>query len=152
MDLARTLKPFPPEVLAHLLSAYHSATVESRAALAADSWNKVSEKQCTAEDMDFLYEKLSVTCPIILGKAPMPKIDEALLLDPTYPGQCACDGKIASIKNRPVKLGQLVLRRNVSMYHKANVLSAEGGTLGIGPSTPYFATKANGRMCVQRQG
>ena len=74
--------------------------MESRAALAADSWNKVCEKQCTAEDMDFLYEKLSVTCPIILGKVPMPKIDEALLLDPTYPGQCACDGKIASIKSR----------------------------------------------------
>ena len=100
MDLACILKPFPLEMLAHLLSARSSATVESRAALAADSLNKVSEKKCTTEDIDFLYEKLSVAYPIIFGKVPMPKIDEALLLDPTYPEQCACDWKIASIRNR----------------------------------------------------
>jgi hypothetical protein len=88
MDLARVMRPFPTEVLAHLLSAHHGTSVVHRAAAAAESWNKTGQMQCEPEDMDVLYEKLGVAYPLLLEKVVVSSPMETRCLEPTYPADC----------------------------------------------------------------
>ena len=107
MTLALILRPFPTEILPHLLSAHHNAPESQRAAIAMETWNATGGKVCTLEDVEVLYEKLAVGQPILLVKVGGAHVDELLTLTPEYPNTCSCGASVRTGESRRGELWSL---------------------------------------------
>ena len=108
MDFARLLKPYPPEILGHLLSAHHRVCESQRAPIAAETWNASGGQQCSIDDVEVLYEKLGIAHPLLLAK-PSGHLPEPVPVMPTdFPSACGfCGNLLRACESRRAELWSL---------------------------------------------
>ena len=107
MDFSKILRPFPVDILPHLLSAHHTSPESQRAKIAMKTWNATGKQPCTEEDIEVLYEKLLVGQPMLLLKIGSMHVEAVQVLAAEHPEKCCCNVPLRAAETRCGELWSL---------------------------------------------